>query len=488
MLREAAGLERALRLPEAEAAYQRLLALYPDRPDSWYNLALLQRKLGRYDAALASYRQALDHGVSRPEEVHLNRGVIYADFLRQEAAAERELVTALTLNPDYVPALFNLANLKSDFGLRDEALELYERILAIDPRAYHALARYAELQPVRDPVDPLIGRLEAALADPAATPADKAELGFALGKALDGAQAYDRAFAAYSAANRSSRESAGAGAVLYDRRQQERFVDALIETFAHPRAITAGPAPASRPIFICGMFRSGSTLTEQVLAAHPRVVAGGELDLVPALVRELTPFPARVAQLTASQLDELAARYLAALAKTFPGADHVTDKRPDNFLYIGLIKSLFPTARIINTTRDPLDNCLSVFFLHLDHSMGYALNLMDIGHYYREYRRLMSHWHAVYGADILDFNYDAFVRAPRPAVEKLLAFCGLDFHEGCLSFHRVSNAVKTASVWQVREPLYQHASGRARHYARQLDALRGSLADLRDESAAGRAR
>ena len=96
------------------------------------------------------------------------------------------------------------------------------------------------------------------------------------------------------------------------------------------------------------MFRSGSTLTEQVLAAHPRVVAGGELDLVPALVRELTPFPARVAQLTAAQLDELAARYLAALATMFPGVDHVTDKRPDNFLYIGLIKSLFPAARIIN--------------------------------------------------------------------------------------------------------------------------------------------
>ena len=119
MLREAVGLERALRLPEAEAAYRRLLALYPDRPDSWYNLGLLQRKLRRYEAALASYQQALDRGVSRPEEVHLNRGVIYADHLRQEAAAERELVTALTLNPDYVPALFNLANLKSDYGRRD---------------------------------------------------------------------------------------------------------------------------------------------------------------------------------------------------------------------------------------------------------------------------------------------------------------------------------------------------------------------------------
>ncbi len=488
MLREAVGLERALRLPEAEAAYKRLLAHYPDRPDSWYNLAMLQRKLRRYDAALASYQQALDRGVTRPEEVHLNRGVIYADCLRQEGAAERELIAALALNPNYVPALTNLANLKSDFGRRDEALELYERILAIDPRAYHALAQYADLQPGGDPLHPLIRRLEKALADPAATTADKAELGFALGKSLDGARAYDRAFAAYAAANRSSRESAGPGAVVYDRQRHERFVDMLIETFVRPRSPIDAHAPACRPIFICGMFRSGSTLMEQVLAAHPRVIAGGEIDFVPTLAQELAPFPARMAQVSASQLEQLAARYLASLAKIFPGADHVTDKRPDNFLYIGLIKSLFPTARIINTTRDPLDNCLSVFFLHLDHSMGYALDLMDIGHYYRQYQRLMNHWRAVYGADILDFNYDDFVREPRPALAKLLAFCGLDYHEDCLSFHRVNNAVKTASVWQVREPLYQHSSGRWRHYAGHLGALQAYLGDLHDESPAKRAR
>ena len=112
----------------------------------------------------------------------------------------------------------------------------------------------------------------------------------------------------------------------------------------------------------------------------------------------------------------LGARYSRCCRRLFPGAEHVTDKRPDNFLYIGLIKTLFPDARIIHTTRNPLDNCLSIFFLHLDHSMGYALDLMDTGHYYAQYRRLMSHWKSLYGADILDFDYDAFVREPRPAV------------------------------------------------------------------------
>lgn len=481
LLREAVLLERARRLPEAAAAYERLLARWPDLPNSWYNLAVLQRRLRRFDAALASYQQALDRGVSRPEEVHLNRGVIYSDCLRQDDAAERELHTALALNPDYVPALSNLANLKSDLGLRAEALAIYERILALDPRHCEGLARYANLKPVTGPDDPLIHRLREALADPAATSTDKAGLAFALGKALDECGAYDQAFAAYATANRHSRESAPPDALLYDRRRQEAVVDQLIAAFAADRSGAVAPATPARPIFICGMFRSGSTLTEQVLAGHSRVTTGGELDLLPTLAQtELAPFPARMAQVSPRQLEQLAASYLASLSKMFPGDRHVTDKRPDNFLYIGLIKSLFPTARIVHTTRNPLDNCLSIHFLHLDHRIGYALDLVDTAHYYREYRRLMAHWKALYGADILDFDYDAFVREPRPAVERLLAFCGLDWEEDCMAFHRVRNAVKTASVWQVREPLYQRSSGRWRNYARHLGPLRAYLEDLRD--------
>ena len=481
LLREAMLLQRSGRLSDAAAAYEQLLARWPDDPEGWYNLAVLQRQTRRFDAALASYQQALDRGVSRPEEVHLNRGVIYSDFLRQDDAALRELRRALALNPDYVPALANLANLESDLGQRDAALATYEKILAIDPGYHEALARYANLKAVSGPDDPLVARLRQALAAPSVASADKTSLAFALGNVLDSCGAYDQAFEAYSAANRHSRESAPAGAVLYEPRRQEALVDELIATFRERPSTDGAPGPPARPIFICGMFRSGSTLTEQVLAGHSRVVAGGELDLIPTLAQtELAPFPARMAEIPARQLEELAARYLATLSSLFPGDRHVTDKRPDNWIYIGLIKTLFPDARIIHTTRHPLDNCLSIHFLHLDHSMGYALDLIDTAHYYRQYRRLMAHWKALYGSDILDFPYDAFVREPRPEVEKLLGFCGLDWEEDCLSFHRVRNAVKTASVWQVREPLYQRSSGRWRNYARHLAPLREYLGELCD--------
>ena len=484
MLREAMRLQRDGRLAEAETAYERLLARSPDLPDGWYNLAVLQRHARRFDAALASYQQALDRGVARPEEVHLNRGVIYSDCLRRDDAAEAELAAALALNPDYIPALLNLANLKADLGQRDEALALCERVLALDPDSREGLAHYADLKTVSGPDDPLIGALRRGLAQPGATAGDKASLGFALGKALDSCVAYDEAFAAYAAANRHSRESAGPPALAYDRRRQEAFVDQLIGTFARARGSVAAPVASARPIFICGMFRSGSTLTEQVLAGHSRVTAGGEIDVLPALVRtELAPYPARMAHVAPRELEGLAARYSDSLSKLFPGAPHVTDKRPDNFLHIGLIKTLFPDARIIHTTRDALDNCLSIYFLHLDHSMAYANDLMDIAHYYRQYRRLMAHWKSQYGDDILDFDYDAFVRAPRPAVEKLLAFCRLDWEEACLSFQHVRNAVKTASVWQVREPLYQRSSGRWRNYARHLEPLRASLGEWVDDAA-----
>jgi tetratricopeptide (TPR) repeat protein len=476
LLRSAEALEKAGRLAEAEAAYVHVLASRPDLPDTWYNLARLQRRAGRFDAALASYQQALDRGVCEPEEVHLNRGVIYSDCLRQDEAAERELQAALALNPDYVPALLNLANLREDFGKQAEARALYERVLALQPRCHIALARCVGLQKVARADDPLIARLRAAIADSSTSAADRAEVGFALGKALDSCGAWDAAFSAYAAANRDSRQSAAPGTGVYDPRAHERFIDELIATFRPGQPAAARLPQSTRPLFVCGMFRSGSTLAEQILAAHSRVAAGGELAFLPSLVRtELAPFPAAMASMTAARLEQLAARYLDMLAQLFPHGDRVTDKRPDNFLYIGLIKSLFPDARIVHTLRDPLDNCLSIYFLHLHHGMSYALDLTDIAHYYVQYRRLMAHWKTLYGADIFDLDYDALVREPRPAIERLTQFCGLEWEEACLSFEQAARAVKTASVWQVREPLYQRSSGRWHNYAAHVAPLRAYL-------------
>jgi hypothetical protein len=144
-------------------------------------------------------------------------------------------------------------------------------------------------------------------------------------------------------------------------------------------------------------------------------------------------------------------------------------------LLIGLIKTLYPDAKVVHTTRDPLDNCLSLFFLNLDQSLSYALDLMDIGHYYVQYRRLMAHWQRLYGQDIIDLSYEALVQDTKPVISGLLASLGLASDERCYVVPPKGRIVKTASVWQVREPLYQSAVGRSRHYERQLGALREYL-------------
>jgi tetratricopeptide (TPR) repeat protein len=478
MVQEALHLHRQNRIPESIAAYQKILARWPDRAECWFNLAFLLRQARHLDLALESYQRAIDAGMSQPEEAHLNRSVIYTDYLRQHDAAERELILALTRNPTYVPALLNYANLCEDFGRRTEATALYLRILAIDSHCFEALARYANLQPPEIANSTLIAPLQRALAHPDASAADRASLGFALGRLLDAAGEYRDAFAAYAGANQASRASAAPGVVGYDRIWEHALVDRII---AGGRAETPLPAAGPerpRPIFICGMFRSGSTLTEQLLASCPGVAPGGELDFLPRAVGgELAPFPESLATLSSEQLGDIAARYRAELDRISGGATYVIDKRPDNFLYIGLIKSLFPDARIVHTIRNPLDNCLSIYFLHLDQNLSYALDLMNIGHYYREYRRLMAHWKTLFPGDIFDFDYDALVSEPQPTLQRLCEFLGLDW-SGQVPQAAPAGAVKTASVWQVREPLYRRSSGRARHYSDQLEELRESLADL----------
>lgn len=473
LLAQAEGLQRAGRAAEAIATYQRLLAQAPAQPDAWYNLAYLQQSTRQFDAALASYQHALDHRVSQPEEVRMNRAVIFAVALARPDAALQEVDAALAANPRYLPAWLNRGNLLEQRGDRPGALAAYEQALALSPGHALALSRLPNLVDTPSADDPLVARLQQALARPQATPAERADLGFALGKALDQAGAHDAAFAAYRAANQASRASAGPRGVHYDRSAQEAWVDRLIQADDTPLPTLAAAPQPPRLLFICGLYRSGSTLTEQILASHPQVTSGGELDLLPALLR--AHGAAGGASLAPDARTAVRDAYLARLQSLFPGAGAVTDKRMDNFLHIGLILSIFPSARIVVTRRHPLDNGLALYFAHLGHSLPYALDLADIAHWQQQYRRLMDHWHRRFGSALHILDYDALVARPRETVAALLDHCGLPWDDACLRFHEVKNVVQTASAWQVRRPLYTASSGRWRHYERHLEPLRAGL-------------
>lgn len=483
---QAAALQRAGQRDAAIARFREALQTDGSDPERWYEFGYLLKAGGRYADAMQAFGEALARGIARAEEVHLNRAVLCVDHLRRDAEAERELEAALALAPRYVPALFNLANLHALRGRRDAALETYARVIdaGSDPRhPYHelaleALARSAAIDPPATLEDGRLARLDAA-ADVAREPRVRANLLFTLGRSRDRLGDWDRAFDAFARGNRTLLRQAGRG---YRRDLAGRETEALIEAFPRSDDITATSASEAgpEPLFVCGMFRSGSTLVEQVLGTHPDVVAGGELNFLLRLAGErLAPFPASVATLDATRCAALAAEYRAHLATLYPESAtrrYVTDKRPDNYPLIGLIKRLFPRAKIVHTTRHPLDNGLSIFMQHLvPRVAAYACDLGDIGHHYGQYRRLMAHWNALWPDDIFEVRYDELVREPEATLRGLFAFLGLPWDPRCLEFHTRDNTVRTASYLQVRRPLYREASGRWRHYVAHLQPLREAL-------------
>lgn len=460
-------LEQAGRLAEAEGHYRQLIERLPELPVARFNFACFLRRRGHLEEALEQHQKALDLGIDQPEEVLSNMGVIHTE-LRRDDEARAHLDRALAIRPTYLPAMFNLALLHEEFGDLPQALALFDRILDQDPTWYDALIRIAHARQVSDPDDTVIRKLRRALRRSNLDPLTRESLHFALGKVLDDCRRYDEAFAQYHLGNQIS-----AGRLLrYDPPGEEDRVSRIIATFTPEWLASATPVSDRPLVFITGMYRSGSTLFEQVLAAHPRVTAGGEIEYFNRqLLQPGSRFPESLASLSPEDWRGLGAGYLDYLDRTFPAGTIVTNKRPDAFALLGLLKAQFPNARFVNTVRDARDTCLSIWFQQFDSRLSYANDLADIAHHYRQYRRLMAHWRGVLGDSVFDADYDRFVAEPRPVVDSLLRFLGLEWHEGCLDPRRAATRVRTASVGQVRQPLYQRSSGRWRNYERQLSGL-----------------
>jgi tetratricopeptide (TPR) repeat protein len=408
-----------------------------DSADLFTDLGLALKSAGDLDAAEAAYRRALARD---PGHTGALRGLARIARLRRRPEDGLALLEPRIATSEDGGLLAETADLMSAVGRSAEAIELLETRL-------HRIARDE-------------GRMEAH---------------FRLGQLLDAAGRYAGAMEHFAAGNRLK----GAD---FDPGHYAGLVDRLLEAF--DRASMARMPKAGhgdrRPVFIVGMPRSGTSLVEQIIASHPRAVGAGEIADIGMLALATRSggleYPESVRALTPADVDSLADAYRRRLDAIGPGARRVTDKMWQNFEFLGFAELLFPEARVVHCTRDPLDTGLSCFSQHFHASgVSFSYDLAHIGAYYLQYRRIMDHWKSVLNLPILDVSYEDLVEDVEGGTRTLLEFVGLPWDDVCLRFFDNERVVRTASHDQVRRPVYRSSVGRHRHYEEWLGPLRDAL-------------
>ena len=531
------------RLDEAAASYRAVLAQQPGHALTWYNLGCVLQQQDNPGEAERCLREALR---LKPDfaEAHNSLGITLQATDRT-TEAETHYQSALRIRPGYLDALLNLGglltsepyrpeeaarcfesalatdpnNAKGHYGLGnalrecghiEKALASYQRCLALDPGNQDAIAKIAgvkerqgDYQGAFALLEPLlqdtrnseiaiafaaiarylereteaISLLERLLDDSGMSEVQKMNLHFALGELYNRQAGYAQAFNHFSAGNQQK-------GMVFDADEYSRIIDSIITTYSADKLpeLAQGNPVSRQPVFIVGMPRSGTTLTEQILSGHPQLQAAGELNEINAFAVRMherlpadKPYPACAASLTRRHIEHFVHDYLEALPVEGKARPVFTDKLPHNFLHLGLIQQLFPNARIVHCVRDPRATCLSCYFLDFHGLHPYAYDLTSLGRYYKLYERLMAHWQTVLDLPIHTLHYEHLVTDQAQETRRLLEFCGLDWDERCLDFHRSQRYANTASYAQVRQPLYRSALEHWKHYEPWLGPLMEAL-------------
>lgn len=399
-------------------------------------------------------------------------GCVYAR-LGDHAAALPHFAEAVRLEPRNTEYRYNQAVTLNFLGRVDEADAALEALIALAPsdaRAYHALAGLRKQTAERNHVE----RLERTLAATRTGPG-RLLLGHALAKELEDVGHPDEALARLCAANAEHRRT-----LPYDFARDAANFDAIEAAWPLPEAIDPS---AEAPIFIIGMPRTGTTLVDRIISSHPKVESAGELQAMPIAVKQA----AGTRTATVLDTETIAAAAHADMGKI--GRDYLqraghhrrdpslrfTDKFPGNFLYAGFIARSLPKARIICLRRDPMDTVLSNFrnlFAISSRYYDYSYDLLDIARYYVRFDRLMARWRKALPGQLIEVGYEDLVADQESQTRRLLAHCGLDWADECLSFHTNSAPVSTPSAAQVRRPIYRDSVARWRRHAEVLEPVR----------------
>jgi tetratricopeptide (TPR) repeat protein len=469
------ALLKLARVDDASSSFRRAMLINPDFAEAHVNLANAQRSIGRLDDAVAGYRRAL---LIKPDfiEAYTELGTALRLQLRS-TESETSCRKALEINPASAATLAVLAELRADAGRFAEAEEFFKRVTSIDPESPEAWAGLARMRRMT-PADGDWLATAQRLAGQGLPPQRELLLRYAIGKYFDDLKDFDQAFLNYRRAN----ELASRCGPVHDRNLLKLSIDRIIGLYDDKWVSQARSAanPSTRPVFIVGMLRSGTSLAEQILASHPAVFGAGELTFWGAAAAAATAAATATVGASAAPEIQMSDATLAALGNDYldllqhlsPDALRVVDKMPTNFLFLGLIHAALPHARIIHMRRNPIDTCLSIYFQHFEAANAYANDLEDLAHYTIEYRRLMQHWRTVLPADVLlEVPYDGLVSDLAAWSRKMLEFIALPWDSRCLDFHRTARTVVTASKWQVRQELFASSVERWRQYEKFLGPL-----------------
>ncbi|MEM9002874.1 MAG: sulfotransferase [Cyanobacteria bacterium P01_F01_bin.86] len=425
---------------QAREAYQKFLQLDGYQPKVLNMLGVLAIEQSDFIDAVGWISQAIAHNPDNPT-FHHNLATVL-QVLGNFEDAEYHYARTLKLRPDYAEAYFNFADTRR-FQAEDDLVKMLAvQLETVDQKSLE----------------------------------DRCFLHFAAGKIYQDLKDYPRAFAHFKAGNEASN-------VVFDREQHDALIQRSIEICDRTlfEAQLGSSTVQASPIFIVGMPRSGTTLTESILNSHPMVKGLGELPHIRRIARRLLasvqkiPYPECLQSVSPGVLNGFAEGYLKRTVQLAPKAKFTVDKLPGNFMYLGLIALLFPNAKIIHCQRHPLDTCLSCYFKKFRNGQEFSFDLEDLGYYFLTYKRLMQHWAEVLPIPIFQLTYEQLVQEQAQVSRELLAFCELPWDEACLAFNKRDRPVQTASNWQVRQPLYASSVNRWQRYETELAPLRAIL-------------
>lgn len=464
-------------LDDALAWYQRAIELEPGVARFHSNLASILAEWEKHDDALAVCRRALELDPTYAEAHVALGGIRHEQGEFEEAQAHyRE---ALRYKPDLPAAHCALGTVREELGDFPDAERCWRTALGYDPHFAGAYAALATLLRAKLP-DADLAVMQELLADPDLHPDRGRDLHFGLAQVLDARGAYDAAAESLREANALALAAARKRRLEYDPAAHERFFSGMIATCtpAFFERVRGFGLETQRPIFIVGLPRSGTTLTEQILAAHSQVFGAGELrfgrDDFEALAADDAQRLNALAQLDRATTRRIAERHLTRLCQLNAERPRVADKMPENHIYLGLLATLFPNAKFLHCRRDLRDIAVSCWMTNFRH-VRWANDIDTIASRFAAYRHLWEHWRQVLPVAILEVDYEETVADLEGAARRLVAWCELDWEASCLAFHEGKRPVRTASISQVRQPIYSRSIARWKHYEPTLGSLFAKL-------------